>query len=218
MSITITNIGTGTTSIGTVTVPAGSLIVVGTSEITNPTPGTISDTAGNTYVAAQTQVVSTAYLGTIFYVKNCLALSSGTITFTPAGTSPIMSAFYATGVDTTSPLDLHPSVSYASTTTPSLASGTPAVAGELFAALIFQNGTRTFTQDTTNSWATPFNQSVNGSQQLNGGSQVNSGSSAITFAPTLSSANNGAIIIATFKPQAATTANFGGMMRMLGVG
>lgn len=227
-AITTVSIGTNTNTSGTTIavtvgaggVPATSMIFCAAFEFTNSTTiGTIADTASNTYtkIGATLLPNNTASAhgeGGIFYAYNVTALSNGnTITFTKNGGSvqAVFSCLYATGIKTVAdPLDtaVSPTIAFGSSTTPSVTSGTPGVAGELFiCALAFGDttATPTFTQDTGNGWAVPpteasVNNGGNGNQ-VNGGNQVNVGTGTKACAPTYSASKPWAITIAGFKPQ-----------------
>lgn len=206
MAIAVTNIGTknsvstGSSLVMTgVTVPAGALIVVGTGESgsgsTYTGTGSLTDSAGNTYSRVSNYFNnSTANgVGVVWYCLNALALSSQSITLTKnlsSSNDAVMSAFYATGIGT---LDSTVTASATgSTNSPSLTSGTPSGANELLVAFAIAAGpasTMTYTQDSTNGWATPPNfitadDGLNGSAAVGGGTQVNSTANARTFHPT----------------------------------
>lgn len=207
MAIVVTDNGGATNVSGTtlaktaVTVAAGSLIVVRSAE-TGTTLGTVTDSAGNTYTAI-TSVhpgggVSTGTTG-LFYCKNCLALSSGTVTFhkTASGNCAI-AVMSATGIDTVAPLDTAvTNTATGSSAAPSVTSGSPAVSGELFVAVAdWATSSRTGTQDTGDGWAAPPV-----AQTLDiGGNQVNAGTGTLTYAPTLSGTSVWGAIIVAFKP------------------
>jgi hypothetical protein len=195
VTIAVNNIGTtsntsgATLAISGVTAPVGSVIVVGIFELTSTaSPGTVSDGV-NTYVlAASGRTGGSGNIVSVYYAANA-SLSSGTITYTKhtSGSPAELTAVYVTGAQT-SPLDAAVTATgTGSSSTPSLASGTPALAGEMFLAFIgFAGVSTSFTQDSGHGWATPPNSVITaGNGNLAGGSQVNAGSGAITFAPTL---------------------------------
>lgn len=187
-----------------VTAPAGALIYVVTMEAATST-GSLADTPGNTYVNIQNKSPNNLTANGVlsaWYVKNCLALSSGTITYTrtTSGSAAVISAMYATGVDTTSPLDTAVTVSpTGSSSIPTGTSGTPSVAGDLMVAVIGISNSVTISQDTTHNWvAPPDNDGINGAR-IYGGSQVNAGTGTIIYNPALTGTAPWVIIIAAFK-------------------
>lgn len=223
MTIATTNIGTAgaialgvSASVGAGGVPSGSLIVVCIQDTTvGAATGSVADTAGNTYTLIASKSPnnsSTNGAAQMFYAWNSSALSSGnsiTYTGTDASRSKSISAFYATGIQTSSdPLDTAVTVTGSSAVaSPSaLVSGTPAVAGELFVACLGRNNPTgaVFSQDTTHGWATPPNAASEGSGSphsgINGGSQVNAGTSTISWQPTFNTGANSGSIVAGFKP------------------
>lgn len=196
-------------------VPAGALICLAVQEewTSGSSPadvGTLADTAGNTYVKiGSTATITSGWKGALFYVKNCAALVSGnTITYTlkSANNAVSMSVLYATGIDTTAPLDTavttqHTGSGSGGTTT----SGTPAVSGELFVTAFF-NQKSGYTIDSGNGWATPFTYTRNGNGDgVGGGNQVNNGTGTQTFAPTTGSTDTWNTTIVGFKPAAGAS-------------
>lgn len=233
MAISVTTIGTAIDAAGSgatlaVTVPgggvpSGALIFVGCGEGNNATysaGGSVADTSSNTYTEISHSNTSTTDFGQTFYAKNATALSSGdSITFTKqtSGDRAAVSTFYATGIDTSAPLDTAVTATANGTsTTPSVTSGTPSVSGELFVGfLLEQQNTQLFTQDTGNGWATPpdetgFTTSNLGSDHvcIGGGNQVNSGTGTKTFAPTTSFTARWAIFVCGFKASVASDTLF----------
>lgn len=204
--------GTVAVTVGVGGVPAGTLIVVAVCERSaSGTSGTVADSAGNTYtsiVAANLNASAALGRGTLFYVNNATALVNGdTVTYTKnaSGVACAMSVCYATGIDKTSPLDTSVTASAtASTTTPTVTSGTPVVAGELFiGALLFTSGSpQTFSQGS--GFTTPPDEVMSGTlgsdARVDGGNLINSGTGTETYAPTLTLARSLAIFIVGFKP------------------
>lgn len=229
MAISVTDIGSNGNSTGAtvaVTIPAGgvpsgAVIVVVTGEgsgVNFSTGGSMSDTV-NTYsqITHLNNGTNLGY-GVMWHADNVSALTSAnSITWTKqtSGDVGVISAFYATGVSA-SPLDTAVTASTAaSTSTPSITSGTPSVAGELIVGGLTgtpaSNGTLTFTNG--GSFVTPFdtvNSSVSGSGSATaaGGHEINAGSAAVTFSGTLSAARANAIFVVGFKP--APPSGFGG--------
>lgn len=208
-----TNLGNNATTctITTATnVPAGSLIVVETWEnqvSSDSGSGTVGDNGGNssyTNITTQDQV-SWGNLA-VFYVPNASLASGKVITYTKADAANVcsLSAFYATGIAASSPVDTSVTAQASLSGAPSLASGTPASSGDLFVAAIgYRSTAGGYTQDTTHNWVTPFTaNTANAGLQIAGGSQVNVGLSPITFAPTIpGTGRNEAVIIVGFKHQ-----------------
>lgn len=215
MAIVRTDIGanlsaTGGTLVVTVPaggVPAGSLIVVAVIENnTTGTIGTIADTAGNTYTKITDKSPNNANANgraALFYVKNCLALVSGnSITYTKisTGLSTSMSAFYATGVDRANPLDTAvTNFSTASSSSPTVTTGTPSRHGELFVGVAFWKGNATYTEDSAHNWAGLPTGAVNPTLGHDGGNQVQTSPSTIVFNPTISASLVNCALVAGFK-------------------
>lgn len=215
--ISVTNIGTNSNSAGATVaitvpvggVPSGALICFAVDENSGAAGGSVADTSGNTYnlvstVGLNNDIASNGF-GRFYYVQNATALSSGnSITWTKqvSGNQASVSAFYATGVATASALDASvTATAFGSSTTPTVTSGTPGQAGELFVGALWSKAGGTFTQDSGNSWAIPFNQGgATAATQVNGGNQVNAGSGTKTFAPTLSSSVPWSTGVWGFKP------------------
>lgn len=229
MAIAVTTIGTAIDNVGagaTLAVvvpaggaPAGALIVVAVGEgslATYSTGGSMADAALNTYAQIANAALNAGGqgFGVMFYAKNIAALlATNTIVFTKQTLNDcaVASAFYATGIDTTGPLDTAVTATASGvSSTPSVTSGTPAASGELFAAcLIAQSNSQTYSQDTTHSWAAPFD--TNGYDGTNlgssivwaaGGNQINAGTGTKIFAPTMSNLARWGAIVAGFKAAA----------------
>ena len=233
-TISVTNIGTNSSSeigttlsvtVGAGGVPVGALIVVETIEVTWPNQtGTLSascaaltDTQSNAYTVAYAGIAQYLnQLNCVYYAIISNALVSGnTIKYTGQSSSGdyAMSAFYATGIASSSPLDtaVTATTSVASgTTIASLTSGTPAVSGELFVALCL-SGTSTYTQS-SGGWATPPVAVYNGDSNIYnsgvygvyGGTLINAGTGTKIFSPT-TGVTFGLDIILGFKPSGGST-------------
>ena len=236
-SISVTSLGTATTTAGATTaitigaggVPAGALIVVEVGEATAFNPaGTLADTAGNVYFGQVTTSINpngntNNGVGVIFYAWNTAALvNTNTITYTKvvSAHAAVMSAFYATGIDLSIPIDVSVTASATgSSTTPSVTSGTPNDAGELFVAglvAVAFNGSSNFTQDSGHSWVTPFvDLAVASANEIAGGNQVVSGIATKIFAPTLTNSEAWGVTILGFKPASTSTQ---GTLPVLGAG
>lgn len=230
MSISVGDLGTASTeitatisvTIGVGGVPAGALIVVATEEFGSFDPGSsaVTDSKGNTYTQVANGTANNVSAGnrlltSLWYAKNITALVNGnTIKFTLAqtGDAAAMSAFYATGIQTASPLDTAvTATAFGASAAPSVTSGTPGQAGELFVAFVGGPGNSgTYTQDSGNGWATPFDDSKSGTlstdSRVSGGNQVNSGTGTLTFAPTLGASSAWWAAIIGFKATATPLA------------
>ena len=198
-----------------VTFPANVLVVVSVVEkSTSAAANYITDpTNGNYNVAVFTS--DAANIGiSIQYIWNGAAITNSSLTYTPINSANEceMSAFYVTGQQTSAdPGDYNINgtavYSSAGTQSPSLASGTPTNAGELFVACIGYSTTGTFTQDTTDGWAAPPTALIGSTQSIAGGTLVNSGAGSKTFAPTLGTSSKVAMAIAAFLPAASGDMN-----------
>lgn len=155
----------GATQTAAITVPAGAAIVIGVSEFSTTTIGTLSDATNGAYTLATTKLNATApsTVG-IFYFLNSQALTAVILTYTKgtSGDNTAMSGISAPGVALTSALDT--SVTAATTSGAAnppvinFTSGVATAAGELFCAIWGgeTNGTvPTYTADTGNGWNSP---------------------------------------------------------------
>jgi hypothetical protein len=188
----------GTTSINPVSnIPAGSLIVVQVNEATSQggSPGTLSDSAGNVYVLANHKSpnnVATNGCASVWYVLSCKALTAlQTITYSKHsnGVAAVICAMSATYIGTLS-LDQNVTPTSGSGTSPSIISGVPANAGELWFGLLGIDNrvaTDTFTQPT--GWTVgPDSISSSGSTTGQGGGYiVSTDSAAKVYNPIISS-------------------------------
>lgn len=215
--ITVTTLGTNASGASatvnlsiTAGVPAGALIVVcvadsGTGGLTGMSA---SDPTNGPYTAGPAALnnnTAASGSGSIWYFWNSAVLASGTIlSYTgPDGTPKALSAFYATGIQTSSNPGEASATATGSSTTPSVASGSPTGAGELFVGCVSDAGPTTFTQDSTNAaYATPPDRKITAGSGavIAGGGVVNAGSSALTYAPTLGATPRAwAALIIAFK-------------------
>lgn len=218
MPISVTNIGengitssANTVTLSSVTVPSGALIAVGTSDSSNASSGgTLSDGGTNTYTSIVSKALNNSSgqgFSQVWYSNNVSALSGATLTYTFASTSKTgcLSALYATGIAASNALDTAVTASATgNSASPSVTSGTPAVAGELFLAWVGYTGIngQSYTQDSTHNWATPFanfNSTTSNTKCGGGGNQVNAGTGTIVFAPTLGSGQAWAAFVVGFK-------------------
>lgn len=218
MTITVTDIGhnsngTGTTlavSVPVAGIAAGALVLVAVQEGSTIVNGSVADSAGNTYTNdANATSGSNGIRLQLYRSVIATGLTSGqSITYTKHANNHAtgISAFYATSSTgwPASPLDLSPAGTTGTSTSPSITSGTPAAAGELFAAAAAWSATATFTQDSGHGWAVPFDvDTAQSSASIGGGNQVNAGTGALTFNPTLSASVAWGAVLVSYKPNAA---------------
>src|SRR5258706_2245004 len=211
MPLSVTNIGSNTgVAVNTVAVtvpaggvPAGALIVVCVSD--NSVSGTgglnaVADTGGNVYTSAvQANNNNAAANGCgIMYTANVTKalVNTNTITYTlgTATSSAAVAAFYIKGAPT---LIEAKNSATGSSTTPSVTSGTPSVAGDLFIGMVSATTlVSSFTQDSTNAaWASPPGQVSIAAPPLGGGNVVNAGAGTRTYAPTFGTTDTWAALI-----------------------
>lgn len=220
MGISVVDIGVtavpgftnATVTVGAGGIPSGALIVVCTVE-DGGSAGSVTDSAGNSYNTAVFTAFNSLGAGLcIFYCYNAIAISpGGTIEYNrhSLGAHAIIAAFYATGVQAGS--DPRDSATVASATgssaTPTVVSGAPTAAGELFVALVgTPSSSLTFTQDTTHaSWSTPPDEGINsgGGNRIDGANVVTSGESAVQYAPSYSGSTAWGALIVGFKASVA---------------
>jgi hypothetical protein len=208
--------GVSTLAVGSGATPAGALILLfaeeGNTNGTTNIGGSASD-GTNTYTSGTGQYLGGGSgpkaFGRYHYSANAASVSSAT--YHLAGTDRFVnvSAFYATGILTSSPLDAAVTVTKTGTSDSSnplfsFVSGTPGTAGELFVALMAASpgtGSDWFTQDTTDGWATHPSIIRNGqANALYGGTQVNAGTGTKAWSPGNSSTVTYAAWIIGFKP------------------
>ena len=208
-----TSNSSGATLILTISTNAavGDIMVVTTHETSAAsfsTGGSMTDSGGNTYTsithASDNNVANGPHLQIWQSVlTTALTGSSSTITFTKqvSGAVTSMSAGSATGY---SGIDAAvTNTATGSSTTPSVTSGTPAVANETFFYAIGWNNNRTFTQDSGNGWAAPFTaDTTQGANRIAGGSLINSGTGTKTASPTFNISAAWAMIIVGLNPAA----------------
>ena len=230
MTISVTNIGTlaqqaagaASLSVTGVAVPTGSLILLGAAEdSTTVAGGSCADTHNTPYTAI-TAPISNNNLATngflqVFYFANATALlSTDSITYTlqVSGVGCAISAYYATGIATVSPLDTAVTATgVGAGAAGSVTSGTPVVAGELFISALSKFKGDDGISSLNGSWVAPFTSVGTGSNiagsaaTVGGGNQVNAGLSPITWAPTLTGPAQGAnaLLVAGFMPLVVIT-------------
>jgi hypothetical protein len=224
MSVTVTNIGSNSgTAISTlvVTVPAGGvpakahIVVCIADNGSSGAGGSVTDTAGNTYLGAGNNggniynvnsAGATKVTAAVFRERTGLALNQNdtiTYTLTTGATAADMSAFYVTGLANVG----SDNVSFNNTTatgnsaTPSVTSGTPRDFGEFCVGIVgAATVVSTFTQDSTNAaWASPPGQISLAGPVLVGGNVVNVGKTALTYAPTFNITDQWAATIVGYQ-------------------
>lgn len=212
-AIAVTHIGTSSNStiaIG-VDIPASALIVVGVYDSNNAASnvGTLSDTVNGAHTLgpnANNNGATANGAAKIFYFWNSAAIGSGTgasINYSVGAGTRRMSAFYATGIQTSADPGEASATATGASAAPSVTSGSPTAAGELFVGLVGNTGNFAFTQDAALAWATPPNGSYGISGPgIRGGSVVNAGGTALTYAPTLGGSTNWAALVLAFKKAA----------------
>lgn len=192
--------------------PTGSLIVVGaTQDGSSVTPGTVTDSAGNTYTLITSKTLNNNSgngIGAIYYAYNISSLTNGvgTITYTNGGgvsRSIALSIFDITGEKTVStPLDLNTTATSGLSSSISIGpSGTPSVIGELFVGFAFFATTAISAASQGAGFTTPPNP-VNSSASnpgIVGGTLIEAGTSTHTYAPTLNTSNRWAAVLVSFK-------------------
>lgn len=202
------NITSVTASIGDLVIVSGSVNRGGTATVS------ISDSASNTW----STVVQDFHAGSGThgflagaYITN--ALSGGTITVSISGginwTSATAGASKVTGAASSSTNDTaaNQNTNAAATTTPTITSGTPANAGDIFFTTYANVGATTdsYTEDTTNgTWSTLYSKSGTATSTFAQSYQVNAGSGTMKHQPTTTSRGYVQAIMA-FKVAASTT-------------
>lgn len=218
MPFVVTSIGTvnstsGATAVVTVGaggVPAGCIVVVAVTDNSNAAPGgSMADTGGNSYSAIHGASQNATQANGFGRLWHSLALvtalvNTNTITYTKAisGSNATLSAAYITGAN---PIGVDAAVSATATgssTTPSVTSGTPIRAGELFIGWA-SNGTSSvaITQDAGNGgWVSPPDST---SSRLIGANQTNAAATTRTYAPTYAMTSPWSAGIVSYNPPRA---------------
>lgn len=210
MALAITNIGTNSNTSGSTVavtvgvggVPANSTILVGVTDKSGTGPGgSTTDSSSNTYLNIANPALAGSYSNgflNVFRAQNAVALSNGnTITYTKAAgaSNAAITACYISG-SSFQRYDISvSSTGSGASSAPSVTSGSPYSANEMFVAFYGDANSGSFTQDTGNGWASPPNSTTTTAVRVAGGSQLNSGTGAKTYAPTVSAKNNWAIAI-----------------------
>jgi len=186
-------------------VPAGATILVGVRENTTTTAqtaGSVTDSAGNTYVLATTLLSGTGRVG-VWYCPNCLAVASGgTITYTKVGAASDATTIdggYVTGVGLYDPLALGTNIDATAHQTITITSGTPAVAGEFFLAFVGVHTPGVAAQGDA-AWTSPPLDVVSSTPAVMGGNRTNAGTTTLTFTANWFTGAVSAGAIIGFKP------------------
>lgn len=188
-------------------VPAGSTIVVLIQPGSGPgSVNNVIDTASNTYTRQNFVSYDSGVLYSAMYVcQNCTALIPGnTITLSLNAGSGVMSALAIKTTQATS-LDLNTtpvSSGGSKITNPTITSGTPSTAGEIFiGGLVFVAVSPASTMvQATGGWQQPLDFSTtSSSSRIGGGWLKNAGTGTVTYNPTLSAANFTGIFLMSFK-------------------
>ena len=193
-----------------VTVPANSLVCVAVSEAVAVTAGTLSD-GTHSYTKITSELMSTSVgIGVLFYYFYASPQSGLTLTYTKGGTGDkcSMAAFYATGINSTTPVDSAvTAVAQSTSATPTITSGVPTQSGDLIVAMVAYDYSSAEALTNAGPFAAPFdNVTTQTTAQLGGGNLNVAGSLAVTYAPTIAHAPTGAaLIIAGFAPAATYT-------------
>lgn len=194
------NVVNGSTTVVTVanSVPANALIVVASSETSVAVSGTVTDSNGNSYSSgAQPFGGATGFTKLSFATANAVLNKGVTITFTlgQASKNAVVAAYYARGFSTT---DTSGGISGTSTT-PSVMTGTPSQANELFVAAIGGPTTiASFTQDAT--WS-PLPKEVSLiAPYLAVAAVINPQAIALTYTPVLGTSVRWGIGVFSFTP------------------
>lgn len=209
-TIVVGNLGTasaaGTSaSITGATVPSGAMILVETCSHPGGGSFSYSDSGADVFNSIYTVGFGTgeAYAASLAFCINSGGFTSGSVTgvYSP-GSSLCVSAFWATGCRQVGQPDAAvTATSSSSSMTPTVTSGVPTLANELFVAAAFVQAAAAFTQDSADGWASPFAAVAQSTTlSLAGGNQT-AGGGAITFSPSFGSVSNVVLVVAGFFPQ-----------------
>jgi hypothetical protein len=208
VTISITAIGTGTTSItvGAGGVPASSQIILCCCDDGNGSiaPASVTDTAGNTYASVTGSTLSAPYVD-IIRSRTGLALVNGnTITYTRSsgGTHSNIEAFYVTGLANVA-AQAQGTNSGIAGSSPKATSGTPDDIGFLFVgAAGGAAAISSFTQDSTNAaWGSPPGQVSLALPPLGGGTVIVNNTLALAYNPTFGTPTNWGAVITALKAE-----------------
>jgi hypothetical protein len=195
----------------TQTTTAGDAIAVWvTSNGNNIGSNAVTDSQGNTYTQASTTVVQGALNGAWYVALNTTQLASGTdwikLTCTSTSGAKTLQAVGSSNIVTASAVDVTPTPTTGSSTSPSITSGTLAQSSELVLA-----GLVTGSAAGTPAWNSPF--SALGSSQQQGANQIASVStdivsatSSVTASATITSTTWGAVLLSLKASSGVATA------------
>lgn len=220
-------INIGATSANSITVgsaiPAGSCIVIFVEEysLSSIAYGTLSDTNGHTFTPVlQQHAAGTSLYCQTFVLENASMSAGNVITLSTVSTGANITAVYATSASVRpggSALD--PAVtahveSTSASASPTVTSGVPSVANEVFLAFTgFYFNASYYYQDTANGWSSPPNYSgASNHGAVAGGGRINTGLSAITYHPSyLTSSTYYTLAVFGFKPPSPGTSGASGV-------
>lgn len=196
-------------------VPSGALLYVGGTDRGSSTgTRTVTDSASNSYTRAAFAYFnnsSTRGSAQVSYVENCAAVStSGTITYTsPVSAQLAMAAAYATGIQTSSALDVTGTATGSSTSV-SGTSPTPSVSGDLVVAFAgIRSGNTAITSDVSPWVDTPGQIYPNTVGAVSAVAQyyVEPATATEAYAATLAASQEWSLVFASFKATSAATVN-----------
>ena len=187
---------------------AGNLIVVFTGSSGGAATNSITDSAGNSYVAGLS--VSGGARFRPFHAINAKALPSGgtiTVTFSSTSATKYVGAVSVSGV---SAIDQEGAGATATSTAPTITSTALKSSSEIvFGMLEVSSGAAdSFTE--ASGWTS--NMAITNGSALRWAYKIVSSNSAVTYAPTLGTSRQWAVNVKAFQPQAC------GSMPLLGVG
>lgn len=223
MAVSVTSVGTAFTTTGatsitlttTGAVPAGALLYVGgTDRATVNTTRTVSDSASNTYTRAAFTYFNNSFTqgcANIFYSENSSAVASGgTITYTCTASAVMtLAAAYATGIVSSSPLDVTGTAASSSTTVTGT-SPAPSTSGNLVVAFSgIRTGVSTITPDGTPWVNTPGVIIPGAPSTVTAVAQyyVEAGTATEAYSVTSSTSQVWGLVFASFKAIPATALN-----------
>ena len=229
MPVSVTNIGHATNNAVvasfTLTVtngaPKGATLIVTALEV-SATLGSVTDSGGNSYTNTGTlSMGSTARMAVFRSVITTAIAAGGTITYTKGGSSNqcFLSAGYIQDIGAYDSAAFA-SLAFTTSTTPSLASGTPSAAGDLFVAVygLVTTGAGTITNDSN--WTSPPFDLFNSTASLPGsagGFRTNASATTVTYAPTTTASTASGIIIIAFGAGITQNADFSKPVRLPGI-
>lgn len=235
-SYTVTSQGTANTTaaahsltVGSLTIGAGTLVIVGCNMNANISGDaiTITDSASNSWTAAGQEYNPTGTIGGgISWSILTSGLSSGTISCsdTTTGTTNFSHAAMwvatVTGAASSSPEDTAVRAVHngTSTTSPTITSGTPSIANELFIVIYSAGASNTGVYTEDPNWTNFESRIGNGGLTLSAAYLTNSGTGTEQHNPTTVSASY-AQVVTGFKPSGSPPPTCRpGSLAMMGVG